>query len=261
MLTPRQEREQEFYNQFSHDKSDMDVDFEPADVSKSRPWNSYWFVFQQIRDAHQPGAKLLDVGCGWGENSMLFAKMGYEVHGFDISPGNLQAADALAEKYELSRQTHFSRQVSEALEYDDNMFDVIVGIDILHHVQIKQTAQECLRVLKPGGFAIFKEPFENRVFDGVRNLSIVRKLVPNEPSQEKHITPDERKLNHGDLRTLREVFGNLQVDSFRVISRLSVVMPATITMLEKVDRIGCKALPGYKWLRGTVVLTMHKQGP
>ena len=100
--------------------------------------------------------------------SVLFAKQGFDVHGFDISPQNVARATALAQRYGLSERAHFSVQAAEHLTYPNDCFDVVVGLDILHHVEIGTTIRECLRVLKPGGNAVFHEPVEAMVFDRLR---------------------------------------------------------------------------------------------
>ena len=257
MVTDRQKREKEFYEQFSQDKSLLDVSFAPIEGTERRPWDPYWYVIQRVKDEFRPGARLLDFGCGWGENSVIFAKTGYQVEGFDISEGNLRAARALAERYGVADRMNFSIRTAERTTYPDESFDVVVGIDILHHVEVEAAVRECRRALKPGGIAIFREPVENRIFDTLRNLSVVRKLVPNTPSLERHITEDERKLNAKDIEAIRRVFGGLEkVESFRVLSRLERLIRFPLN-LEKLDYM-CRAIPGFSRFRGTVVIVARK---
>jgi 2-polyprenyl-3-methyl-5-hydroxy-6-metoxy-1,4-benzoquinol methylase len=258
MLTARQQREQAYYDQYaSRYKSNVQAVFSPIEGHERRPWNPYWYLFGRVLDAYRPGAKLLDFGCGWGENTVVFAKIGYEVQGFDIAEANLQAARRLADRYGLASRIQLSRQPAESLAFDDNTFDVVAGVDILHHVDIAGAIRECHRVLKPGGLAIFKEPVANLLFDTVRNLRPCKKWVPNSASFERHVTEDERKLNRGDLKTIRQPFTTVEMKRFRILSRLDVFFPRATRFFEKVDHC-CGALPGYGSLRGTVVLCLHK---
>ncbi|MFH1924782.1 MAG: hypothetical protein ABIP48_33450 [Planctomycetota bacterium] len=67
ILTPRQRREREYYDEFSDLKCPTDIDFSPIAGEETRPWNSYWRVYQFARSYFQsPSQKLLDFGCGWG---------------------------------------------------------------------------------------------------------------------------------------------------------------------------------------------------
>jgi 2-polyprenyl-3-methyl-5-hydroxy-6-metoxy-1,4-benzoquinol methylase len=258
MLTARQQREQAYYDQYaSAYKNDIQVTFAPIEGRPPRPWNPYWYLFGRVQEAYRPGARLLDFGCGWGENTVVFAKIGYDVQGFDISEANLQAARRLADRHDLSPRVHLSRQTAEHLAFPDNSFDVIAGVDVLHHVDIAAAIRECYRVLKPGGLALFKEPVTSLLFDTIRNLRPFKKLVPNTASFELHVTEDERKLTRGDLKTIRQIFGHMEVKCFRIVSRLDVFFPGAIRFLEKLD-YWCGAIPGYRSLRGSVVLCLRK---
>jgi 2-polyprenyl-3-methyl-5-hydroxy-6-metoxy-1,4-benzoquinol methylase len=258
MLTARQKREQAYYDEYANTyKQDVEVAFGPIEGRERRPWNPYWYLFGRVKDAYRPGARLLDFGCGWGENAVVFAKIGYDVQGFDLSGANLQAARRLADRYGLGSRMHLSRQAAEGLAYADGAFDVVVGVDILHHVDIPRAIRECHRVLKPGGLAFFKEPVTNWLFDTVRNLGLVKKLRPNSVSFDRHVTEDERKLNGADLKTIRRIFTKMDVMRFRVISRLDALLPGAMMLLEKVD-YWCSILPGYARLRGTVILCLRK---
>ncbi len=257
MLTDRQKREKEFYDQFSQGKDHWNLTFESVEGTERRPWNPYWYVIQRVKGEFRPGARLLDFGCGWGEYSVIFAKIGYQVEGFDISEGNLCSARALGDRFGVTDRLNFSVMTTEHTTYPDEFFDVAVGVDILHHVEVAASVRECRRVLKPGGMAIFREPVENRVFDTLRNLAPVRKLVPNTPSLERHVTADEKKLTGKDIETIRGVFGGLEdVASFRMLSRVGRVVPLRID-LEKVD-YRCRSIPGFWRLRGTIVVVARK---
>ena len=132
-LTPRQQREREYYNRYSQRKKDARVNLAPIAGKEQRPWNPYWHLFGLVKKRYRPGARLLDFGCGWGDNSLIFAHIGYQVDGFDISEGNLELARQLSDKEGLTEQVHFSLQRAERLKYPDAHFDVVAGVDILHH--------------------------------------------------------------------------------------------------------------------------------
>lgn len=51
------------------------------------------------------GKTLLDLGCGLGFDSLIFAKMGYQVVGVDISPLSIKKAKELAKDMEVSQKS------------------------------------------------------------------------------------------------------------------------------------------------------------
>lgn len=222
-LTDRQKREIEFYNTYISKFDVENVVFDPVDGVQTRPWNSYWYVYELARTYYKKDKnKLLDFGCGCGETSVRFAKIGYEVNGFDISEGNINAANKLARKYGFQNQIEFSLQTAEKLNYQSNHFDIIVGFDILHHVDIKLAISECKRILKDGGIAIFREPVEVPLFDYIRNTKIVKYIIPNEMNFNisGHITQDERKINLKDLEIINSIFNEIKEEKYCLLSRL-----------------------------------------
>lgn len=256
-LTPRQQREREFYNRYACEYSDKRVILDPILGKEQRPWNSYWHFFQCVKDRFRPGHRLLDFGCGWGSNTILFARIGYEVDAFDISEGNLEVGRRLAQDHGVADRVRFHQMPAERLDFPDDSFDVVAGIDILHHVQVEASLRECRRILRPGGAAYFHEPVANLLFDPIRNTWLIRRLVPNEVSLDRHITHDERKLDRHDLRIVRQVFPRARFDRFRILARLAALMRRRETFLQKVDlRLGW--LPGYRHFGGVVVMTLEK---
>ncbi len=256
-LTPRQRREKEYYDRYAVSYARADVSFEPIEGKERRPWNSYWQQFHIVQDHFTPGARLLDFGCGWGAVSVVFAKIGYEVHGFDISESNIAAARRVAEDYGLDERMSLSVQTAERLEFPDAYFDVVAGVDILHHVDVAPAMRECRRVLRPGGIAVFREPLLSPVFDAVRNWPVTRRFFPNDPSFDRHITEDERKLEPADIEAIRSVFQDTEITYFRVLSRLEKIVPSMSKPLERIDR-GLSWVPGMNRVSGYGILVMRK---
>ena len=263
-LTERQLREREYYEEYSRFNAPTEICFDSVDGRERRPWNPYWFLCETVAAKLGSGdRKLLDFGCGPGIYSLLFAKVGFHVSGFDISPNNIAIAEQLAEKYGLSNQVEFKIGAGERLEYDDETFDVVIGVDILHHVDIEHSVGECLRVLKPGGSAIFKEPVQVPVFDPLRESAFGRWLLPKDRSLERHITEDERKLTNQDLQTIRRLCGRMTVKRFRLFSRLdafnkNLATNGQASPIEKFDERVFKLLPFMNTFGGDVVIVLTK---
>ena len=264
-LTDRQRRELEFYEEFSERNAPAEVNFDPISGQETRPWNSYWHLIEVVRRQFvSDGQRLLDFGCGKGEFSVIFAKIGYEVSAFDLAPNNIAIARRLAQKYDLAGRTHFSVGVAERLDYPDEHFDVIVGIDILHHVAIPQALSECARVLKKGGLAVFHEPARVPVFDRLRETRLGMWLVPREASLDHHITHDERKLTPGDLKLMEGAGLEFTAERFLLFSRLDrfVRRPDSKepSSLEKMDARLLRRLPFLKRYAGIIVPVLRKPG-
>jgi ubiquinone/menaquinone biosynthesis C-methylase UbiE len=264
LLTERQRREREFYEEFSKLNEPAEVSFDPISSKERRPWNSYWRVIEIVKESfNSADQKLLDFGCGPGENSIIFSKIGYQVSGFDLSPSNIAIAKRLAEKYEMTERTHFCVGAAERLEYANEHFDVIAGFDILHHINISQGLKECSRVLKKGGLAIFHEPMRVPIFDTLRETKFGRWMVPKEASLDRHITEDERKLTTDDLKIIRELAPDFSAERFLLFSRLDrfIRKPGNKkpSLLEKVDSRIFRLLPFIKAYGGIIVLVLKKR--
>lgn len=262
VMTDRQKRELEFYEEFVRRNTPSEVTFDPIEGEERRPWNSYWrfieFVQQNFNSEEQ---RLLDFGCGTGIYSVIFAKIGYQVFGFDIAPNNIAIARSLSEKYGLQDKTHFSVSVAETLDYPDEYFDVVTGINILHHVDIKKSLTESMRVLKPGGIALFHEPVRAPLFDIVRESKLGLLLVSKEASFERHITQDERKLNDEDLNLIKSFGTECTFERFLLLSRLDRFIRGEAkgpSFLEQVDFRLFRWLPFIRTFGGECVIKIKK---
>lgn len=270
-LTERQIREKQYYDQFAVKHAiNEHIDFAPVEGpllnKERRPWNSYWRTYEVAVDmasklktqAYQP--TLLDFGCGAGDNSIRFSRAGFKITGFDISENNIKSCKQLFEKNNI--EADFRVTVAEALPFTNETFDMVAGIDILHHVDIPTSIREVRRVLKKNGVAVFREPLEATLFDSIRNTSLVLKFFPNTASLEAHITEDERKLNSNDLQALKEVFPDMRIERSLVIARfdrffrkLSDPKPS---LLEKIDYNISRFIPFYSKMGGAAVIILKK---
>ena len=145
------------------------------------------------------GKRVLDYGCGAGENSCLLAACGAEVWGFDLSTVSIEKAKRRAELMGLTSRAHFDVYTAGQTGYPDGKFDIVICFAILHHLHtmLDEVYREMNRVLKPGGEAYAIEPVANHVM--VRKL---RRFFP----VELIVTPDERQLLNPELRRM-EQFG------------------------------------------------------
>ncbi len=227
-LTDRQQREVAYYDQYSTNHEVQKVDFAPAVSAQLRPWSPYWSLVRLVRDEYRDNSqKLLEFGCGMGVTSAVFAKVGFQVTGIDISEGNCRVARKLVAQYGLEDRCSFQVMPGEMLEFEDNTFDVVTGVDILHHVDVAAVLEQLQRVLKPGGMAIFKEPLGDTILERIRELKPLMKLVPRDCSQDDHvhITEDERKLSREEINLIRSTFTVEKERRFSVLQRFYRLLP------------------------------------
>lgn len=98
----------------------------------------------------EKGLSILDVGCGTGELSILFAEMGHKVTGIDISGQMLKVATAKAEG--LKDDIIFEERDAENPDYDASSFDIVFNRHLLWTLPNPKMAVENWRkVLRKGG--------------------------------------------------------------------------------------------------------------
>ena len=122
---------------------------------------------------------------------------------------------------------------AEKLDYESNFFDAIYGSSTLHHIDIPLAANEVHRVLKPGGKAVFREPYEES-----RTLAALSKLVfAITPLRPDAVTP-QRQLNHADVETLASIFSRVTVKPFGIFGRLDRILSnrSVLQNVHKLDR-------------------------
>lgn len=130
--------------------------------SINKPWSDphsglYLMELGAMLGLMPQGGRLLDMGCGTGWTSVMFAKRGYDVVGTDLVPEAIDAARQLKGKEGLAN-LGFVVGDYESLAFRDE-FDVVVFFDCLHHALDEVSAlQSAWRALKPGGICITSEP-------------------------------------------------------------------------------------------------------
>jgi ubiquinone/menaquinone biosynthesis C-methylase UbiE len=93
--------------------------------------------------------RVLEVGCGTGENLKLFKKSGCEVYGIDLSPSMTKVATK-----KLGENAHILLGDASQLPYSDNHFDLVIAMLTLHEMSNSIRSpiiSEMKRVMKPDG--------------------------------------------------------------------------------------------------------------
>lgn len=100
--------------------------------------------------------KFLDLGCGLGRHSILFARNGFDVTSFDIEKTAVDATLKWASEEGLQLKGRVGDML--ALPFEDNSFDSIFCRNVISHSDtegVKSAIREIYRVLRSGGECYF----------------------------------------------------------------------------------------------------------
>jgi SAM-dependent methyltransferase len=192
------------------------------------------------------GREVLDLGCGHGMAAVVLARGGANVTGLELSAGYLAEAMARAEANGVA--CRWVQGDAEHLPFADTSFDAIWGHAILHHLDLDRAAAEIERVLRPGGRAVFCEPWGgNPVLRWARRrLSYAGKAH----------TADEEPLGPTGMAALRARFPQLEWQGHQLLSMVRRVYGDNVLTrtLAVFDRVALRwAWPLRHWCRYAVV--------
>lgn len=138
----------------------------------------------QVIAAHTAGATVLELGCLYGRTMEKLHPLGpQKLIGIDISTRGIEVA-----KRERGDIAEFHVMDAHSLEFPDESVDLVIGNAILHHLDFQRAILELLRVLRPGGHAVFMEPLRDNPL-----AKLYRAITP------KARTVDELPLSRAQL--------------------------------------------------------------
>ncbi len=188
---------------------------------------------------HLPEGKLkvLDVGCGTGEISLLMAGLGYDVTGIDISKKMMEKAAAKALDAGLS--IDFMSGDAERTGFDTGSFDVVICRFLLWTLPNPGRAlDEWHRILKDGGMVLIidgkwhDDNFGYKIVRLASNLSI--RLIDGKKIEKSYSDELKRALKNMNGVPPDAARGYMEQPGFTEIS---------VTDLEEVRRIKLQAVP------------------
>jgi ubiquinone/menaquinone biosynthesis C-methylase UbiE len=197
------------------------------------------YAYHELGDV--AGKRIVDFGCGSGANSVLLANRGAHVWGIDISEDLLRLARRRLAVSGRDGGATFIAGSAHDMPFPDNSVDVVFGIAILHHLDLDLVSREVLRVLKPGGRAIFQEPVRNSTM-----LRFVRSLIPYRAPD---ISPYERPLTDAELKRFGQGFRKWSVRAFALPHvQLGQVLPVVKNHWQALYEMDRKVLHRAPWL-------------
>ena len=155
--------------------------------------------------------KILDVGCGTGELSLLLEGMGHQITGIDLSDEMLSVARSKAKASQL--KARFMTGDAESLNFDDESFDAVINRHLLWTLPHHDLAlREWKRVLTKVGRVIIIDglwmnySLENKLRRLIGDLSVII-LERQNPRKGWYSKKTEAKLPHPrgmDAKVTRE---------------------------------------------------------
>jgi ubiquinone/menaquinone biosynthesis C-methylase UbiE len=260
------QREQTFHDQWA---STIDVDgIRVADYFEACTAPENRFILKHLGDVKDK--YLLDLGCGAGENSVYFSRLGAHCVASDYSPGMVEVALRLAESNGVAVEGRVINAM--AIDYPDNTFDIVYAANLLHHIPDPLLSiREIHRVLKPGGKMCFWDPLRHNPV-----INVYRKMATEVR------TEDEMPLHINIVNDIKRQFSNTKFDTFwiatlwiflqfyliekvnpnqerywkKIILEQSRLAP-TYLRLEKLDKF-FKKLPGMKRMAWNLAVVATK---
>lgn len=172
-----------------------------------------------------PGVRVLELGCGTGEFTKRLVDSGCELTAVDISEASVERC--------RERLGDAADVIVGNIETGDGIggeFDAIVGVSVLHHVDVDLTLRNVFPRLRPGGRFAFSEPnILNPQVWAERRFGVLRRL--------RHVLPHEIAFSAAGLRRTFEAAG-LEVELAEPFEFLHAATPGRlIPVVERVERV------------------------
>jgi SAM-dependent methyltransferase len=198
----------------------------------------------------QEGTTALELGCGTGMFTEMFAATGARIIAVDISPDLLKKA---LDRQLPADRVRFEERRAESLERGDTMLrswapnglDAVIGSSVLHHLDIQAALETCKKLLAPGGRIAFAEP--NLLNPQVWMERNFRSLFP-------YVSEDESAIVRWTLRRQLERAGFSQI----AITPFDWLHPSTprplIPLVSGAGRLA-EQIPVMREFAGSVLIT------
>ena len=248
-LTERQRADVAFFDRYWTRQVDEGLEWivPPDEVMFQRDLGrSLRYVLQRMGDL--AGMRVLDLGCGTGDYTVVLARRGAWVTAVDLAPVALEVTRRRAERNGVGGRIEVARMPAEALALADGAFDWVVGFGVLHHAQPSALGAEARRVLRPGGRALFREPLGLNPL-----LEFARRHLPY---RYKSRAPGDRFLRHADLQAVAAHFSTVHRRAFYLFSMISRALGKRerFPLLWSLDEGLLQRFPGlWRWCRYVVL--------
>ena len=131
-----------------------------------------------VQQVAQPGAVVLDYGCGSGTVVEMLRTAGYDAYGVDIRWPGATTPDIEASELGRERVLRYYEEGGR-LPFHDDTFDVVVSDQVFEHVvPLEASVREIERVLRPGGVAYHHFPSRAVWREGHIGIPLAHRMPP-----------------------------------------------------------------------------------
>ena len=156
-----------------------------------------WSDFFKYLKFNASNSELLDYGCGVGPViEKVFNFNPKKITGIDISDVSISKAKTRLQKFEPKIELLVEN--CEETKFQNDKFDIVYGLGILHHLHFSKCIDEISRILKSNGTLLFIEPLGTNPI-----INLYRRLTPSSRSR------DEHPLIEKDFQLIKDKFSNV----------------------------------------------------
>lgn len=243
-LTDQNLREKEFHDKLqSKSKGRFENIFYKAILNA-------WEDFYNFLDQNAKNSEILDYGCGVGPAIERVIKLNpKKITGIDISDVSISKAK---EKFQsLESKVELLVDNCESTTFNNNKFDLVYGLGILHHLQFSKCIDEISRILKPGGVLLFIEPLGTNPL-----INFYRLLTPKSRSKDEHplVFKDFEKIKSSFKSVNIKYYGFLTLAFFPFYSSKD---SRVFKVLVKLDQLIFK-IKIFRYFAWSVLITAKK---
>ena len=211
-MEKRKIEEIEFHNKREIDRNNLTSEEFEKKYSNKKVYqisdSSFEYLEKKLKELSKDKI-CLDYCCGLGNTSLNLYKYGAKkVYGIDIAEKEVETAKSVlkANGYDDSGIVVGD---AEFTNFEDNKFDLIVCIGVLHHLDVNKAFKELNRILKPGGSVV---AFEALGYNPI--IQAYRRLTP-------HLRTDWEKdhiLTNREIKIAMKYFSSVNIKYFHLLN-------------------------------------------
>ena len=190
------------------------------------------------------GLRVLDYGCGQGEEAVYLAKMGAHVTAIDVSPVGVEITRKRAAHNGVAERVDARVMRCDPTEFPAQSFDVIHGFGIIHHVGVTASFDEVRRLLKPGGRGVFLEHMGNSAL-----VDRIQKIKSGD------YTEHERPVRWDELLAEAPKFASFHLHPYHLTSRVRKLRHTRL--FRQLDHAALSAVPSLRHFASGVVIALR----